>query len=241
MKLLVSVVDAGEARAAAAAGADVVDVKNPAEGSLGAPSPAVIAAVRAAVPPTCRSAPRSATCPTCPGTAALAALGAARSGATFVKVGLWGVATEAEAVALLRAVRDGVAVVRARWWWPPPTRTPGAWRCAAGAGAAAAGRARGGRRRLPARHGGQGRPRAPGLARRPTRSRHWWPRPMPWVCRWRWRRPARRGPAGGPRRRRRHRRRALGRCRDGGAPGPSRRRASVPCARRARYAGAASP
>ena len=50
MKLLVSVVDAGEARAAAAAGADIVDVKNPAEGSLGAPSPAVIAAVRAAVP-----------------------------------------------------------------------------------------------------------------------------------------------------------------------------------------------
>ena len=45
MKLLVSVVDADEARAAAAAGADIVDVKNPAEGSLGAPSPAVIAAV----------------------------------------------------------------------------------------------------------------------------------------------------------------------------------------------------
>ena len=66
MKLLVSVVDAGEAREAAAAGADIVDVKNPAEGSLGAPSPAVIAGVRAAVPPSCRSAPRSATCPTCP-------------------------------------------------------------------------------------------------------------------------------------------------------------------------------
>jgi uncharacterized protein (UPF0264 family) len=39
VKLLVSVVDAGEARTAAAAGADIVDVKNPAEGSLGAPSP----------------------------------------------------------------------------------------------------------------------------------------------------------------------------------------------------------
>ena len=50
MKLLVSVVDAAEARVAAAAGADIIDVKNPAEGSLGAPTPAVIADVRAAVP-----------------------------------------------------------------------------------------------------------------------------------------------------------------------------------------------
>jgi uncharacterized protein (UPF0264 family) len=108
MKLLVSVVDVGEARAAAAAGADIVDVKNPAEGSLGAPSPAVIAGVRAAVP---RELPVSAAIgdmPNLPGTAALAALGAARSGATFVKVGLWGVSTEADAVDLLRAVRDAV-------------------------------------------------------------------------------------------------------------------------------------
>jgi uncharacterized protein (UPF0264 family) len=51
--------------------------------------------------------------PNLPGTAALAALGAARSGAAFVKVGLWGVATEADAVALLGAVRDAVAGVPA--------------------------------------------------------------------------------------------------------------------------------
>jgi (5-formylfuran-3-yl)methyl phosphate synthase len=49
--------------------------------------------------------------PNLPGTAALAALGAARSGAAFVKVGLWGVSTEDDAVALLRAVRDAVATV----------------------------------------------------------------------------------------------------------------------------------
>jgi len=111
MKLLVSVVDVGEAGVAAAAGADIVDVKNPAEGSLGAPSPAVITGIRAAVP---RELPVSAAIgdmPNLPGTAALAALGAARCGATFVKVGLWGVATERDAVDLLRAVRDGVANV----------------------------------------------------------------------------------------------------------------------------------
>jgi uncharacterized protein (UPF0264 family) len=108
MKLLVSVVDAAEARVAAAAGAEIVDVKNPAEGSLGAPSPAVIAEVRAAVPAELPVSAAIGDMPNLPGTAALAALGAARSGATFVKVGLWGVSTEPDAVALLRAVRESV-------------------------------------------------------------------------------------------------------------------------------------
>ena len=108
MKLLVSVVDAAEARVAAAAGADIVDVKNPAEGSLGAPSPAVIADVRAAVPAELPVSAAIGDMPNLPGTAALAALGAAKSGATYVKVGLWGVSTEDEAVVLLRAVREAV-------------------------------------------------------------------------------------------------------------------------------------
>jgi uncharacterized protein (UPF0264 family) len=111
VRLLVSVVDAGEARVAAAAGADIVDVKNPAEGSLGAPPPAVIAGVRAAVAADLPVSAAIGDMPNLPGTAALAALGAARSGATFVKVGLWGVATEDDAVALLHAVRAGVADV----------------------------------------------------------------------------------------------------------------------------------
>jgi (5-formylfuran-3-yl)methyl phosphate synthase len=111
MKLLVSVVDVGEARAAAAAGADIIDVKNPAEGSLGAPPPSVIAGVRAALPASLPVSAAIGDMPDLPGTAALAALGAARSGAALVKVGLWGVSTEAKAVDLLCAVRDGVADV----------------------------------------------------------------------------------------------------------------------------------
>jgi (5-formylfuran-3-yl)methyl phosphate synthase len=111
VKLLVSVVDADEARAAAAAGADIVDVKNPAEGSLGAPSPATIEGVRAAVPAALPVSAAIGDMPNLPGTAALAALGAARSGAAFVKVGLWGAANEDEAVAVLRAVREAVAGV----------------------------------------------------------------------------------------------------------------------------------
>jgi (5-formylfuran-3-yl)methyl phosphate synthase len=109
VRLLVSVVDAGEARAAAAAGADIVDVKNPAEGSLGAPSPSVIEGVRAAVPPELPVSAAIGDMPNLPGTAALAAVGAAGSGATFVKVGLWGVSAQDEAVALLRAVREAVS------------------------------------------------------------------------------------------------------------------------------------
>jgi len=108
VRLLVSVVDADEARLAAAAGADVIDVKNPAEGSLGAPPPAVIAAVRASVAAEVPVSAAIGDMPNLPGTAALAALGAASSGAAFVKVGLWGVSAEGEAVALLRAVREAV-------------------------------------------------------------------------------------------------------------------------------------
>ena len=108
MKLLVSVVDAGEASVAAEAGADIVDVKNPAEGSLGAPPPDVIAAVRDAVAPELPVSAAIGDMPNLPGTAALAALGAASSGATYVKLGLWGVSTEDEAVALLRTVRAAV-------------------------------------------------------------------------------------------------------------------------------------
>jgi len=108
MKLLVSVVDAAEARLAVAGGVDVVDVKNPAEGSLGAPAPGVIAAVRAVLPAGLPLSAALGDLPSLPGTAALAALGAARSGAAYVKLGLWGPSTAEEAVAVLRAARAAV-------------------------------------------------------------------------------------------------------------------------------------
>jgi uncharacterized protein (UPF0264 family) len=114
MKLLVSVVDDAEARLAVAGGVDVVDVKNPAEGSLGAPAPAVIEQVRRVLPTELPLSVAIGDLPSLPGTAALAALGAARSGAAYVKIGLWGSSTTEEAVAVLRAARaavDGEAVV----------------------------------------------------------------------------------------------------------------------------------
>jgi uncharacterized protein (UPF0264 family) len=109
MKLLVSVLSTDEAREAIAGGADILDVKNPAEGSLGAHFPRVIQGVRAIAP---RVLPVSAAIgdmPNLPGTAALAALGAATCGANYIKVGLWGPKTEAEAVLLLQEVQRAVS------------------------------------------------------------------------------------------------------------------------------------
>ena len=119
MRLLVSVADAREARVAVEGGVDIVDVKNPAEGALGAPAPDVIERVREVVPPDRPVSAALGDLPNLPGTAALAALGAARSGAAYVKVGLWGASTTDEAVAVLRAARaavnGGAAVIAAAY------------------------------------------------------------------------------------------------------------------------------
>jgi hypothetical protein len=107
MRLLVSVRDAEEAAAAVAGGADIIDVKNPDEGPLGAQPPRVIKAIVRAVPP---EIPVSATIGDCalPGTGALAALGAALCGVKFVKVGLGAAPTEATVRRLLEALRAAI-------------------------------------------------------------------------------------------------------------------------------------
>jgi uncharacterized protein (UPF0264 family) len=101
---LVSVVSEAEVASAVEGGADIIDVKNPAEGALGANFPHVIRGV-------CKSTPLdrevSATIgdvPNLPGTVSLAALGAAVCGVQYVKVGLLGTQTPRDAVFLLREV-----------------------------------------------------------------------------------------------------------------------------------------
>lgn len=106
---MISVVNAGEAQDAIAAGADILDVKNPAEGSLGAPAPDVVQRIRAITPSIVKLSVAIGDMPNLPGTAALAALGAASCGADYIKVGLWGPESEAEAIALLRRVRQAVS------------------------------------------------------------------------------------------------------------------------------------
>ena len=102
MKLLVSPINIEEALIAEQGGADIIDVKNPKEGSLGANFPWVIQEVRSRV-----TKPLSATIGDFnykPGTAALAALGAASAGADYVKVGLYDIQTESQAFDVLSGI-----------------------------------------------------------------------------------------------------------------------------------------
>lgn len=108
MKLLVSPINREEAIIASIGGADIVDVKNPKEGSLGANFPWVIRDVKAVVN---GRQPISATIGDFnykPGTAALAALGAAVAGADYIKVGLYDIQTEAQALELLTKITQAV-------------------------------------------------------------------------------------------------------------------------------------
>jgi uncharacterized protein (UPF0264 family) len=109
VRLLVSVVSASEARSALAGGADIVDVKDPSQGPLGAPSPRVLSEVVAEVAGAAPVSVALGDMPSLPHTAALAARGAALSGASYVKVGLRGASTVDDAVALMRAVAESVA------------------------------------------------------------------------------------------------------------------------------------
>jgi hypothetical protein len=110
MQLLVSVRSETEVLAAVEGGADIVDVKNPDEGTLGANFPHVIRQARTLTPPGIAVSAAIGDVPNLPGTVALAALGAALCGVQYVKVGLLGPQTHAQAVYLLqqvcRAVRD---------------------------------------------------------------------------------------------------------------------------------------
>jgi (5-formylfuran-3-yl)methyl phosphate synthase len=132
MKLLVSVVSADEARRALAGGADIIDVKDPREGALGAPSPRVLSEVVAAVGGTAPVSVALGDLPALPQTAALAARGAVACGAQFVKVGLR-MAEPDQAVRLMAAVLDavgpGVAVIAAAYAdadaLDPPALPPG--------------------------------------------------------------------------------------------------------------------
>jgi (5-formylfuran-3-yl)methyl phosphate synthase len=105
MRLLVSPRDVAEAKRSSAA--DIIDVKRPAEGSLGANFPWVIRAVR-----NISEKPVSAAIGDFdfrPGGAALAAYGAAHAGADYIKIGLMFDGSEkAEEVieAVVKAVKD---------------------------------------------------------------------------------------------------------------------------------------
>ena len=112
MKILGSVVSLLEARTLIDLGIDIVDVKNPAEGSLGAQTPAVIGEISEFA--NSRGVAVSVALGDLvfqPGTAALAAFGAAQFLVHLIKVGLHGVRCADEAEVMLSAAQSAVRSV----------------------------------------------------------------------------------------------------------------------------------
>lgn len=101
---LASVVSKEEAAEALKVQVDVIDVKNPAEGALGAALPETITEIRGVVPKAIPVSAAIGDMPYLPGTAALAAIGAAQAGASIIKVGLYGAKTPDEVLKLLFSV-----------------------------------------------------------------------------------------------------------------------------------------
>jgi (5-formylfuran-3-yl)methyl phosphate synthase len=104
LKLLISPANEEEAQEAISGGADIIDVKNPKEGALGANYPWVIKRIREITPKTLQVSCTLGEIPNLPGSISLAALGAASLGVDFIKVGLYGL-TSIDAVFLLQNVK----------------------------------------------------------------------------------------------------------------------------------------
>lgn len=119
MKTLISVVSLEEAKIVAKSETDILDVKNTEEGSLGAQTPGVLKEIVEEFNNDkilCSAA--LGDLPFKPGTATLAAYGAANCGVNYIKAGLHGLSTYEEAykmmVGIVRAVRmvsDHITVV----------------------------------------------------------------------------------------------------------------------------------
>jgi (5-formylfuran-3-yl)methyl phosphate synthase len=108
MYLLISVVNDQEAIAAIKGGVDIIDVKNPLEGALGANFPGVIRAIRKVTPPEIPVSAAIGDAPDLPGLMSLAALGAATCNIQYVKVGLYGVRSVDRATNMLVEIKKAV-------------------------------------------------------------------------------------------------------------------------------------
>ncbi|EKF86478.1 (5-formylfuran-3-yl)methyl phosphate synthase [Methanobacterium formicicum] len=108
MLLLISPINTQEAREAINGGADIIDVKNPKEGSLGANFPWVIKNIREITPKDMQVSATLGDVPYKPGTVALAAAGAVVSGADYIKVGLYGTRNYSEALEVMENVVKAV-------------------------------------------------------------------------------------------------------------------------------------
>lgn len=116
IKLLVSPISIKEVELVLTEPPDIIDIKNPAEGSLGANFPWVISDARKKIDEYNSKSSGSeiklsaaiGDFPDLPGSASLAALGAAFSGANYVKIGLMGPTEEETAMQMAKTVVKSV-------------------------------------------------------------------------------------------------------------------------------------
>ena len=116
IKVLISPINVDEVNITLKGRPDIIDIKNPLEGTLGANFPRVIKAARKLIDVYNQKSRNSniklsvaiGDFPNLPGSASLAALGATVCGADFVKIGLMGVTTFDEAIKLAKEVVEAV-------------------------------------------------------------------------------------------------------------------------------------
>lgn len=108
MKLLISVLNLEEARKALNGGCDIIDVKNPAEGSLGANHPKIIREIVRYVNRRVEVSSTIGDLPNLPGTSSLAGLGAASLGVDYVKAGLYGVKEYDDALKMAKWISTAI-------------------------------------------------------------------------------------------------------------------------------------
>jgi len=111
MKVLISPQSIEEAQVCLSAGVEIVDVKNPDEGSLGANFPWVIREIKDRVQGRALLSATVGDVPFKPGTVSQAALGAITAGADYVKVGLYGITDRQQTYAVMSAVKRAAAMV----------------------------------------------------------------------------------------------------------------------------------
>lgn len=113
LKLLISVTCVEEALEALKGGADIIDVKNPSEGSLGGHYPWIVKEVRKAVPHVEVSAAVGDS-PYLPGLVSLACYGLTLCGVDYVKIGMYGPRNLNEALKLAEASCKAVKIANGK-------------------------------------------------------------------------------------------------------------------------------
>jgi hypothetical protein len=112
MKVLISVVSIEEAKIALRANPDIIDIKNPEEGSLGAQFPWILKEIVNELKGSAiLSSATLGDLAYKPGTASLAAYGAASCGADYIKAGLFGIKNYGEALHLMTSIVNSVKMV----------------------------------------------------------------------------------------------------------------------------------